>query len=133
MAQPIADLRAYVMERVEVVDGCWIYRGVINAAGYAYVQKHRVHRLTYQWHKGPIPDGLVLDHLCRVKACVNPEHLEAVTQAENLRRARPVTTHCVRGHLWAETAFYWNGKHRRCKTCVDENVRKYRERRRAAA
>jgi hypothetical protein len=74
-----------------VVDeaGCWIWqRG--KAEGYGVVWRdgrvQRAHRVVYEQHRGPIPDGLHLDHLCRVKACVNPDHLEPVTNAENCRR-----------------------------------------------
>jgi hypothetical protein len=51
-------------------------------------KQHRAHRYFYEQHRGPIPDGLVIDHLCRVPACVNPEHLEATNQFENVRRGR---------------------------------------------
>ena len=77
--------------------------------GYAYVQvegkKWRAHRLAYEQAKGPIPDGLVIDHLCNTTACVNPDHLEAVTHSENMKRevdrGRQYNirkTHCKHGH-----------------------------------
>lgn len=75
---------------------CWIWQGALNVGksgkGLAYGRMYDgeklaySHRAFYERHIGPIPDGLVIDHLCRVPACVNPEHLEAVTYAENNRR-----------------------------------------------
>ena len=74
-------------------NGCMIFTGATAGAGYGVVGKgpagagyYYVHRVSYEHHKGPIPEGLTIDHLCRVKLCVNPDHLEAVTQAENNRR-----------------------------------------------
>lgn len=84
---------------------CWVYVGRDNGCGYAQVQVDRkrshgtargtailklVHRVAYEHLVGPIPEGLVIDHLCRVRKCVNPDHLEAVTYAENNRRALAV-------------------------------------------
>lgn len=67
--------------------GCWIWDGAIAAeTGYGTCQKKMAHRVVYEREVGPIPDGLVLDHLCRVRACVNPSHLEPVTIGENARR-----------------------------------------------
>jgi len=71
--------------------GCWIWSPATDSAGYA---KARIQGVTYLAHRavyalwyGPIPPGLVIDHLCQVKCCVNPSHLEAVTQPENVRRS----------------------------------------------
>jgi hypothetical protein len=69
-------------------DGCWIWTGPVSSSGYGRLGAEYVHRLSYVQAKGPIPDGLQIDHLCFEKLCINPDHLEAVTQAENLRRQR---------------------------------------------
>ena len=72
------------------VTPCWVWQGTPGSTGYPRVNVggrfYAAHRLFYEQHKGPIPDGLHLDHLCRVPMCVNPDHLEAVTPKENLRR-----------------------------------------------
>ncbi len=73
---------------------CWIWQRTINPKGYGMVsitdhgaqKSYRAHRFVYEMHNGPIPEGLTLDHLCRVRACVNPEHLDPVTQGDNVRR-----------------------------------------------
>lgn len=82
--------------RVERSDSCWLWTGSTTKAGYGMFGAGRrgmgnlyAHRYSYEWAKGPIPAGLHIDHLCRVRNCVNPAHLEAVTQGENNRRARP--------------------------------------------
>lgn len=70
--------------------GCWLWTAAINNMGYgtlAYRQvRYYAHRFSYEMFVGPIPSGLVLDHLCRHPSCVNPDHLEAVTQQENCMR-----------------------------------------------
>lgn len=89
---PIAErLMAYV-ERTDA--GCWRWTGRLSSAGYGETsgERHGVkvlaHRVSYETFVGPIPDGLHIDHLCRNRACINPEHLEPVTLQENLRRGR---------------------------------------------
>jgi hypothetical protein len=89
--------------------------GEAQKAVYAY-------RLAYEAAFGPIPDGLVIDHLCRNRECVNPLHLEAVTAAENTRRGArsrqpEPRTHCIHGHELTPENVEINGTKRRCKKC----------------
>ena len=89
--------------------GCWLWLGHPQPNGYGnisiYDQVYKAHRVSYRLYKGPIPDGLTIDHLCRVTLCVNPDHLEAVTMRENVLRGRSFIvdqvrqTHCIHGHL----------------------------------
>ncbi len=76
--------------KVEKTDGCWLWTGAENGRGYGTFWSEgmvvRAHRWAYGHLAGPIPDGLDLDHLCRVKSCVNPDHLEPVTHRVNVRR-----------------------------------------------
>ena len=78
----------YLFDRITVTETCWLWTGPKYHNGYGQARGGRVHRLMYEALVGPIPDGLELDHLCRIRECVNPEHLEPVTRAENARRAR---------------------------------------------
>jgi HNH endonuclease len=98
---------------VEPWSGCWLWTDHVQSGGYAlfYIrgkvgnkEREYAHRFSYKLHKGPIPDGLTLDHKCKTRSCVNPEHLEPVTSAANTLRGRGPTainaakTHCSRGH-----------------------------------
>lgn len=117
--------RNYLKSYVEH-DGCWIYTGSINNRGYGTILGRAAHRYFYERIVGPIPDGLRLDHICRTKACVNPAHLEPVTDSENMQRRPDVNkTHCLRGH--ALTADNLVIKHRangwqerNCRECKNQ-------------
>lgn len=117
--------------------GCWIWTGCKNAAGYGVLgitiskgvkRMIGAHRLMWQSVHGQISGGLVLDHICRNRGCVNPSHLEPVAQAENIRRSPIVgleraefhraKTHCQSGHEYTKdnTRITKLG-HRICRTC----------------
>lgn len=89
---------------------CWLWTGSCDAAGYGQAFSRRrgtvtkAHRVIWEFCRGPIPAGLELDHLCRVRNCVNPDHLELVTHTENQRRVR--RTHCRRGHPYTPATTY---------------------------
>lgn len=116
---------------------CWIWRGVKNREGYGRFRlfdnvRIMAHRFAFEVQVGPMPDGLEPDHLCRVRACVNPSHIEPVTQAENIRRRSQAKTHCVRGHEFTPQNTYHQPSSpdhwRSCLTCIRE-----RDARRGAA
>lgn len=71
---------------VDEATGCWVWGLSTNADGYGLTERTLAHRLLYERHVGPIPEGMELDHLCRVRLCVNPAHMEPVTHLENVRR-----------------------------------------------
>lgn len=116
-------------------NGCWLWLGALNGAGYGAVGRDnkvlRVHRVTYELLVGPIPEGLQLDHLCRNRACCNPEHLEPVTNEENWRRGQHHTAvmlrenKCKRDHEMTKENTYWrkNGG-RLCRQCVLDGMAK---------
>jgi hypothetical protein len=100
---------------------CIIWTKQLDACGYGRQQKdgkaQAAHRVAYEEAIGPIPEGLELDHLCRNRACVNPEHLEPVTHAEDNRRAAAARTTCRQGHPWdEENTYVWNNI-RYCRAC----------------
>ena len=108
--------------------GCWLWTGAIDATGYSHIhvgkRTERAHRISYELFCGPIPKGLHIDHLCRVRCCVNPAHLEPVTALENSLRGfgqgvlNSKKTHCPQGHAYTKsnTIKCKKGK-RTCREC----------------
>jgi len=119
---------------------CWLWRGSILVDGYGQVGRAgktlKSHRVAWELLRGPVPADLELDHLCRVRACVNVSHLEPVPRPENNRRSESPSaqnarkTHCAYGHpLSGDNLFYSGGK-RHCRICHHRRGRETRERQR---
>jgi hypothetical protein len=103
--------------------GCWLWGGAVSANGYGTMtvlgRTKMAHRASYEAYNGAIPAGLHIDHKCKVRCCVNPEHLEAVTvKVNNSRSPRPITlaTHCKHGHAFSGDNLQI-GRQRRCMEC----------------
>ncbi len=121
--------------------GCWIWLGHISVQGYGkirtekFVGQRLAHRVIYQFYKGHVPKELTIDHLCRVRCCVNPFHMEPVTHLENMKRAifvpeKKHKTICPKGHALTEDNLLINDKgHRRCRLCRILQQRAIRKRR----
>ena len=119
---------------VDRVNGgeCWLWMGRL-LRGYGRYGGAPAHRVAYEMEVGPIPHGLELDHLCRNKACVNPEHLEPVTRAENMRRRSAALTECTNGHPFTpENTYVTPSGWRSCRACNRAAAAAYRARRTAA-
>lgn len=84
-----SDLERFIRHVDLSVDGCWFWLGTRAWKDYGKFDSTTAHRAAYEIFVGPIPAKLVIDHLCRNPRCVRPDHLEAVTHAENIRRAYP--------------------------------------------
>lgn len=143
------------LKRIRIVGDCWMWTGhLVDGYGYFMVNgKHvAIHRFSFERFNGPIPEGLILDHLCHKpelcvggelcphRACGNPDHLEPVTRIVNCLRGGSFSavnarkTHCTNGHEYNEQNTYHYGgksKFRTCRICNAAAVARYQERRTA--
>ena len=123
-------------DKTRMTGSCWNWIGSLNPKGYGQyydgVKPIKAHRFSYELFKGKIPEGLQLDHLCRNRKCVNPNHLEIVTNKENVLRgvgmsaANSRKTHCSKGHAFTLENTYNYRKTRACKKCRYEYGKKWR-------
>ena len=124
-------LRLFVA-RCEFTPTCWEWKGYITVDGYGKFGSHTAHRWAYTRFVGPVPYALTLDHLCRVRNCVNPHHLEPVTLAENCARGQRATrTHCNYGHEFTEANTYQQkcrSDARICRQCSALRAQRIRNR-----
>ena len=124
--------------------GCWLWEGTIGSSGYGQFRidgrTRPAHRWAYEYYIGPIPDGLVMDHLCRVRSCVNFNHLEPVTTSENIirgigpemvKKRQALKTHCPQGHpYFGDNLRIWKN-FRYCLLCKKLWTREKRKRERS--
>ena len=126
--------------------GCWLWSGCATKRGYGMIAVNApgrkpfgtgAHRVFFVALRGYNPEGLVIDHLCKTKLCVNPDHLEAVTNAENVSRAHKGVpekrlTHCARGHeVGSENTYYIKDGRRECRACARPRKNEWQRIRRA--
>lgn len=142
MAISNASIRLRLIANVVVFEsGCWLWQRHIDKKGYGKTghagKTVMAHRLSYEVFVGPIPPGYDVDHTCHDpktcnltlrcphRRCINPEHLEATTRAENIRRSgsgvinqhQSKKTHCPKGHPYTEPNIFWVQGHRQCREC----------------
>ena len=137
------DLKDRLRQNVIVDDnGCWLWQLSLRANGYGQIvvgeEVLYAHRVSYEVFVGPIRPGKEIDHLCRVRKCINPQHIEAVSHRENMRRSATVfgenarKTHCKRGHSFDEKNTYRTPKGaRQCRKCLCMHAKNARKKRKA--
>lgn len=120
-------LPANFLDKTRIPTDCIVWTAAVNGKGYACIgvdgRSQLAHRVAWEAERGPIPEAMTLDHLCRVRNCVNVEHLEVVSIAENLaRRPRAITVGqaCRNGHSILSDQDYYTRRNgvRECRECM---------------
>jgi len=129
--------------KVKKTNNCWLWTATKTQGGYGkfYFRQEMglAHRFSYEIFKGDIPKKLTIDHLCKNTLCVNPEHLEAITQKENVKRGltgkikhyNSKKTHCSKGHPFSGYNLIIYRNYRKCRTCNVQMIRIKRQKVRA--
>jgi hypothetical protein len=127
------DVSSWFWLQIEFTNTCWLWTRRASVRGYGQFSEGNslvlAHRYAYEFCYGPVPPGLELDHLCRIHACVNPDHLEAVTHRENVLRGTGVSainarkTSCPRGHPYDSA----DARARYCLRCIRDRQRRARQ------
>lgn len=121
-------------DKILFTTDCWIWTASKDSSGYGKIMFNKkivsAHRMAYNLFFGEIPNKLEIDHLCRNRPCVNPNHMEVVTHKENCKRGDHVTNNynrqkifCPKGHELCLDNLVISDKHRKCKICHNESVR----------
>lgn len=138
IAMTRSEIESMIMPVTE--SGCWIWLGRLNERGYGTIRWNgataRIHRVIYEFSNGRIPENMTLDHLCRVRCCVNPDHLEAVSIRTNVLRGIGLSAlcakqiSCIHGHIYtSESTYIPHGTTQRvCRICRRRRLREYRQR-----
>lgn len=126
-----------LFDKVKITKDCWIWTGCKKKTGYGKIgdrgKTKLVHRVSYEYFNGPISYGLVIDHLCKTPSCVRPDHLELVSQKENVRRGKGKRKIGKKGEAWCSSCkeflstnlftlnkSRWNGFEKYCTPCRKE-------------
>ena len=132
-------VKFWIQDKISIdVNNCWNWTANKTSAGYGKLWGDMAHRLSYQAYTGPIGKGLDIDHLCRNRGCVNPEHLEPVTRKENLSRgigislqkkAAAAKASCKNGHLLTSENTYIRPSDgiRQCRKCKSASTARYQQ------
>lgn len=141
MARSVDTVKERLLRFIDKDKDCWVWKGSRTSQGYGQMtvgsmvdgtrRNDMAHRVSYETFVGrKIPKGMTIDHKCRNKSCVNPEHLEVVTYSVNCLRRDEANkkTHCKHGHEYVEGSYYTYGRKRKCKQCnSNANARNWRK------
>lgn len=118
--------------------GCWLWLGTINREGYGLVWTDEnpqcfAHRHAWSLSGRSLPEGMHVHHRCRVRRCVNPDHLDLLTHAEHMGAHKEFTTHCANGHAFTvETTYVYPNGTRDCRICRTRRRAEYRQKQKTA-
>ena len=112
--------------------GCWLWIGGLKPDGYARFNTRKTgHQMSFEHWIGKVPEGKEIDHICNMRCCVNPKHLQAITHKENIAKSgawefNRKKTNCPKGHPYSGDNLYVLGTNRQCKICRRAYVKAYR-------